>query len=738
MKTNRGSGRRTLSPGSAFATPSRWARKVFQPSRLAKLLRDVFSRRPSAPLERRAESRPLRRQAFMLEPMEPRLLLSADLSYTPAASNALATQFTLKAVTTTDLKLFDNLNNEVASATLNDGSVNIDRSALGDAFGDTIHLALDTFSMLDATSAGISGNGNLLGITFSGGDQRLFGDTVALDNGTSAALAFGLSITSNSHITASGTLSVAGDLSLTSEQTGIGGAIVSSQGLLANADTAITLTGAHLTASGNVTLNAHSNVDVNATGAETGNTNNTGHSSGSAADGIDFVSLVTSFDHTKIDIGGGSTLTATGGDITLNATVDGSLKGTADGNAHNLAIALLIGQADPEVLVHGASTNLSAGGKIDSAAISDITTEMKTSAATSDSTTASSFGAAVAITAFETKAILAVSDSAQLSAANATTLTASSKLNATNTADGTLGTHGGASVAVSVIFGDTTASVQNATVGGSSVAVHAGSERTIQTTAKSSPGGASANGGTSQGEQTLSSNNASTGSGQNISIAGAIAVGTDTGTTSSYLDSAVVNAGSGAATVSVGASDEVKVIADGSNTGDTSSTTNGVGIAVAIDVADRSDLAYVTGSTTITASSLSLQVLAPKQSSFDAEATSGVGSASNVAVAGSLAVNVVLTRHEAYIDQNAAVTLNGTTDVTVEAHADVVKTTKATASDGGGDAAKVGIGASVAFGYGEDTTAAYLGDNAGFVGSGHVHNLTLTADAAHEMATEAT
>ena len=47
-----------------------------------------------------------------------------------------------------------------------------------------------------------------------------------------------------------------------------------------------------LNAGGNITLSAHSNVDVNATGSETGNTNNTGHTSGTAADGLDFISLV--------------------------------------------------------------------------------------------------------------------------------------------------------------------------------------------------------------------------------------------------------------------------------------------------------------------------------------------------------------------------------------------------------------------------------------------------------------
>ena len=214
-----------------------------------------------------------------------------------------------------------------------------------------------------------------------------------------------------------------------------------------------------------------------------------------------------------------------------------------------------------------------------------------------------------------------------------------------------------------------------------------------------------------------------------------MAVGTDTGATSAFLQDATINAGSGAATVSAASTDIVAVTADGEFTGNTDSTTNGVGVGVAINYADRSDLAYITGTTDITAGSLFVQVLAPAQSSFSAQATSGVGAASNVGFAGSLAVNVVITDHEAYIDHDAAVTLHGNPDVTIESHANVTTASKALPADGGGDGTKVGIGASVAFNYGEDTTAAYFGDNAGFGGA---HNLTLTADSVHQMETDAT
>ncbi|HET7338954.1 MAG TPA: hypothetical protein VFK22_05355, partial [Candidatus Dormibacteraeota bacterium] len=615
-----------------------------------------------------------------------------------------------------------------------DNAFSVARSLLGSLFGDTVHIDVDSLSQLDPTI----GAGHKLSLTFDGDDQRAFQDLVTLD-GTTGAVGYSLSVTSNSQINSSGTANITGDLSITSEQTGITGfgASLTHEGLLANANTGITLTGAHLTASGNLTLSAHSNLNVSTNGADSGDTTNAGHTTGTSVDGVLGISLITSFDSAAIDIGSGSVLTATSGDLKVNALVDGSLSGSATANSINLDIAVLIGKADPHVSIHGATTQLSAGGEIDVDAKSDLTTSMVTSPTSSSASNSSNFGAAVVVTAFESKATLDVSDSAQVSATGAAKLSASSKLDATSTADGTLGTNGGASVAISVIFGDTSASVDNATVGGSSVDVTAGSDRTITTTAKSTPDGANANGGTSQGEKTLTSNKASTtGGSQDINVAGAIAVGTDTGTTQAFVDTATVNAGSGAATVSASATDVVKIVADGSKTLDTSSTTNGVGVAVAVNVADRSNLAYVTGSSSVTASSLAIQVLAPKQSSFDVEATAGVGKASNIDAAGAFAVNTVFTTQKAYLGQNATLTLSGTTDVTIEAHADVKNIVKAKASDGNGDASKVGLGASVAFNYSEDETTAYIGDSASF--SGDPHNLTLTADSKHEMETDAT
>jgi len=151
---------------------------------LDKVVRDLFARGDRSKHRRSGAARPpakRRRQSFALEAIEPRLLLSADISYTPALSNATATHFTLKAVNTTDLKLYDDAAtpNEVGSATLSDGSVTIERSGgsvVQALLADTVHIDLGTFSSLNASTAGISTNGNLLSIQFTGGDQSVFQD----------------------------------------------------------------------------------------------------------------------------------------------------------------------------------------------------------------------------------------------------------------------------------------------------------------------------------------------------------------------------------------------------------------------------------------------------------------------------------------------------------------------------------------------------------------------------------
>jgi hypothetical protein len=687
------------------------SRKFSKPNVLSKLMRDIF-RRDRSPGTTVPLAKPARRQSYALEPMEPRLLLSADLSYAALSS---AHDFTVKAVQNAGnyyLNLYDsgNLSGAISSKQITGGgdvAVSVARDdTLGaqGLNGDTVHIDLDSLALLNTPMSG-----HALAINFQGGSQRIFTDHVTVD-GLTGAVGYSLSVQSSSDILSSCTANVTGDFTLTSTQTA---SDLLGTGLWADCNTAITLTGANLKASGALSLVADSNISVS--------TDGTGMSSIQGA-------AITSFSAAKIDIGGASALTANS--INVDSKVEGTLSASAA--AATFKIVAVEGNAQPEVTIHGASS-LTAATNINIAAESNVTINASTAPGSGSSD--SSVDAAVVNTTYGSGATLAVSDSSLINASGTANLTAGSKLNATTTADANVANTAGAAVAVSVITGDTTASVSDATVDGSAVSVASTSGRIVTTLAKSSPGGSSASsGGSNASEQTLANNNASTSDGS-IKVAGAVAVNTDTGSTKSFLQNATIGAGAGAATVSSASTDVVSVTADGEFTGDTKSTTNGVGVGVAINVADRTDLSYIAGVTDITAGSLFIQVLAPAQSSFSVMATSGVGAASNVGFAGSLAINVAVTDHEAYIDQSASVTLHGNTDVSIEADTNILNVVKALPADGGGNGTKVGIGASVAFNDGEDITAAAVRDNADL---GGVHNLSLTTNSTHQMKTDAT
>src|SRR5262249_32379635 len=155
---------------------------------------------------------------------------------------------------------------------------------------------------------------------------------------SAAAIGFGLKVTADSAIASSAHASFAGDLTLDSEVTAGNDPIVN-QGLLADANSAITPSRASLSASGKVTLAAHSAVNVHADGSVQGNTDDsslTGKITGKIADAINdnlgdkihLVSLVTSFSSAKIDVAD-SVLSAINGDMLLSATVDGTLTATS-------------------------------------------------------------------------------------------------------------------------------------------------------------------------------------------------------------------------------------------------------------------------------------------------------------------------------------------------------------------------------------------------------------------------
>ena len=562
-----------------------------------------------------------RRLAFGLETVEPRLLMSAQL-ITSVVNDTIT--LAIGGTSAAPTVVLTDHTGQLASAALNTASdteidVNSAQVIAGQTLsaGDTLDIDLTNFAKLDSF---VGGNGGQLTIKFDGGNEQfsslgtlLFNagtqalgnlsgiataDSMNIDN--SASVSYGLTIQSTSSIASSANLT-ASNLTITSAQTA--GDLLTT-GLFANADTGIDLTGASLTTTaGALTLNAQSTLNVS--------TDGTGMSAVKGA-------LITSFSNAAIDIGGSSVLTATGGDLDITASVNGSL--TASAGSATVKLVVIAGSAAPSVTIDGGSQVASTTGAVDAQATTNVTINSSTAPITNSGS--ASVDAAVLSTTFADGATMTVDGGAGVSAKTSDTLAASSTLTSSTVANAAVPKTAGAAVAVSVITGDTTASVADATVSGSSVSATAGSDRSITTTAMSSPGGSSASGsGSNDSEQTLGSNDAATSSGS-ITVAGAIAVSVDTGTTSAFLASgAIINAGAGAATVSAGSADVVAVTADGEFT---QAGTTGVGVGVAIGVADRTDAAYITGTVAVTAGTLDVAVLVPSASSFSASATSGV------------------------------------------------------------------------------------------------------------------
>src|SRR4029077_2751149 len=127
---------------------------------------------------------------------------------------------------------------------------------------------------------------------------------------------------------------------------------------------------------------------------------------------------------------------------------------------------------------------------------------------------------------------------------------------------------------------------------------------------------------------------------------------------------------------------------------------------------------------------VNVEALAGGPSGFTAHATSGAGGTS-VGVAGSIAVNVVVSNTIAEIETPTPVAVNG--DVTMNATSSLLNNATADAKQAG-DGNTSGIGASVAVNVVNDTTSSGLADGSVLTGA---HNLTATATGSDRMITVA-
>src|SRR5206468_276953 len=258
-----------------------------------------------------------------------------------------------------------------------------------------------------------------------------------------------------------------------------------------------------------------------------------------------------------------------------------------------------------------------------------------------------------------------VTGSSAITIAGALQITATNTLYASAASDAHFA-QSGAGVAVVLFPSATTrASLQGSdtTVNAGSLTIMATSVSSTITSAIASQGGASGNDDgdsttTDDSPDATTGGNADTSSGT-ISVAGALASSTIVGTTSAFIDlggtsPSTVTTTTGAQTVRSSATNTSTAVADGSpvepsddsSTNSDGSTNTKVGVAIAVNVAKLTNEAYVAGNVSVSAPlsarTITIEAIAPAASTYGATATSGVGNADEVTVAGSLAVNIVV------------------------------------------------------------------------------------------------
>ncbi|RZI65243.1 MAG: leukotoxin LktA family filamentous adhesin, partial [Variovorax sp.] len=417
-------------------------------------------------------------------------------------------------------------------------------------------------------------------------------------------------------------------------------------------------------------------------------------------------------------------------DLTASAT------STVNTGTYALPIAVTVQRVDSSATVNvTGTTTLVAGGKATLGAVSSVTTQ-----ATPTSALANQAGdAAVAVSDVKSTAAVRVTDDASLRVVGALALSAANTVATTAIADAAAAgsTAAGASVAVSIIDSTTSAVIDgNAAIAAGSLDLAAASRHTVTVSAKSAANGAAQDeSGQSQSSQMLDKykDNASTADsapGEGIKVAGAVAVSDLSSRTQALMASTKAAVVGGAVVVRSEEGAHVEVGADGSATGGA----QGVAAAVAINLAKLDNSASV--AQVLQAESLAVSATmaaASPLNRFATTAVSGAG-ASNVGVAGSLAVNAIDSGTRAALDAGAKVTLTGTdVDASFTAGSASESTAKATPADGGATGDKVGIGASVAVNVVGTRTVAQLADGSQLSGA---RDVTLAATSEHTLQTE--
>ena len=618
------------------------------------------------------------RRAMHFEPLEPRLLLSADISYTYAAADALK------------FNDADLLNNHYRLV--------IEDGAGGGA--DVMRLLAEDDSEL---ASGILATDGVNKLTLTGDDTVLLGDQLTIDFSSFSgqdAQKYDIQVDMDGK----------GVIPLTDQDdkveiTGDGGYALNSLTVHAHED--ITVTG-KVFADDFISLTSSSLDDKGLPGVD---------------------GLVFTADSAIAMSNAAAQLQTTTGDISLlsdsTLTID-----TSNFSLGAVNIAFALGFSDSAVSISGGTIN--AGGNLSIEAKSTVNSTLTTvpDEASDDDNTVD---AAVASAILSSAPAVTISGG-DFDAGGSATIKATNTVTSSAIADGLTGDEGG-TVAFNLFLGDTSVDVTGGTIDADSILIQSTSVRTATTTAKATVGGAESGAGTNESEKRLNdpdnsnggnpdTDQANTGEG-NVDFAAAVAVSVVTGDTDASITGGAVHASAGDLDLTASGKATVTTTADGSNKTEASTA---VGVGVAINVITPSVNALLGGNADVDGNHINVKALVP-ESKFEATATSGA-SGSHVGVAGSLAISVAVVSADATVA--GTVEANGA-DVAVTAESTTRSKAVAKAKvDGGGDA--TGVGASVAINIADNDTHAELSNNAVLTGA---NDLTLSAKSDHDMVTEA-
>ncbi|MEO8039984.1 MAG: LEPR-XLL domain-containing protein, partial [Betaproteobacteria bacterium] len=405
----------------------------------------------------------------------------------------------------------------------------------------------------------------------------------------------------------------------------------------------------------------------------------------------------------------GATLSGNNIALTASATLVSSVVNPAP----NIPAAALLANVSADVAVTGSAAIL-ATGTFTAAA----TTNVNATVAATAVTTGAVGEIAVASPVINATARSRLSDSAQVGAGGAVAITAASATNVTATADGLLATTTvGTTTAAPVIVVTTEAFVEDAATvtQSTSLDVTATATGAITTTANSTPAGAALN------PATLASLGVATAAGAQDSAA-AIAATTLTSTTRAFLDTSGAITSSGG--VSLLASSAFNVLTTANATPTVSLDNNG--FAVAVNITQINDDAFVGGSSTITTPALGIRTGGGSTlMSLARSGAAGLDNTNQDPNAGAYALNTNVSLSHAYIAGGAALTVAGTTDVTIAAVNTTVADASAEPAGAASIANKLGVGRSVAANITSYTTLASMDAGATLTGA---RNLGITAN----------